>query len=249
MQQNNLVGGIHAVKALLEHSPEKLKCLHIQSDRDDQRMQQILSLAKAKGIACHMQSQENMQRFLGEVQHQGVIAECFPSERVWDLETVFSAIKGPAFFLVLDGVQDPHNLGACLRTASAAGVHAVIAPKDRAVGLTAVVRKVACGAAEWVPFIPVTNLARALAFLKAQGVWVFGAAERAEANLFQTDLRGPIALVLGAEGTGLRRLTQDSCDHMLRIPMAGHLPSLNVAVAAGICLFEAVRQRGWVESR
>lgn len=244
MQQASFIGGIHAVEALLKHSPEKIKCLHVQRARHDKRLQYILDLAQEESIKVHIQLGENMEKFLPELQHQGIIAECFPMpEQNWSLENVFSAIQGPAFFLVLDGVQDPHNLGACLRVACAAGAHGVLAPKDRAVGLTPTVRKVACGAAEHIPFIPVTNLARSLAWLKNQGVWLFGAAERAESNIFQADLRGPIALVLGAEGTGLRRLTQDSCDYLVRIPTTGLLPSLNVGVAAGICLFEAVRQR------
>lgn len=244
MKQNNFIGGIHAVEALIRHSPERIKCLHIQNNRQDKRMQRLLALAQKTGIKIHLQSSENMEKFLSEFQHQGVIAECeYASDRVWGLEEVFVAIQGSAFFLVLDGVQDPHNLGACLRVACAAGAHGVIAPKDRAVGLTSTVRKVASGAAELIPFIPVTNLARSLAWLKEQGVWVFGAAERAEASLFASNLKGPVAFVLGAEGTGLRRLTQDCCDHLVKIPTTGALPSLNVAVAAGVCLFEALRQR------
>lgn len=244
MKQNNFIGGIHAVEALLRHSPERIKCLHIQNNRQDKRMQQLLELAQKANIKVHLQISENMEKFLPELQHQGVIAECVnASDRVWNLEEVFATIQGPAFFLVLDGVQDPHNLGACLRVACAAGAHGVIAPKDRAVGLTMTVHKVACGAAELIPFIPVTNLARSLGWLKEQGVWVFGAAERAQTNLFTSDLTGPVALVLGAEGTGLRRLTQDCCDHIVKIPTTGALPSLNVAVAAGVCLFEAIRQR------
>ena len=246
MQQNNFIGGIHAVEALLTHSPERVKCLHVQRSRHDKRMQYMLDIAKDKGVKVNVQLAENMEKFLPEFQHQGVIAECVnASDRVWGLEAVFAAIQGPAFLLVLDGVQDPHNLGACLRVACAAGAHAVIAPKDRAASLTNTVRKVACGAAELIPFVAVTNLARSLAWLKEQGVWLFGAAERGETNLFSTDLAGPIALVLGAEGTGLRRLTQDCCDHIVRIPSTGALPSLNVAVAAGVCLFEAVRQRSF----
>ena len=246
MQQNNFIGGIHAVEALLAHSSERVKCLHVQRSRHDKRMRYMLDIAQDKGIKVQVQLIENMEKFLPAFQHQGVIAECVnASDRAWSLDEVFAAIQGPAFFLVLDGVQDPHNLGACLRVACAAGAHAVIAPKDRAVGLTNTVRKVACGAAELIPFIPVTNLARSLAWLKEQGVWLFGAAERAETNLFASDLSGPIAFVLGAEGTGLRRLTQDHCDHIVKIPSLDALPSLNVAVAAGVCLFEALRQRSF----
>jgi len=160
-----------------------------------------------------------------------------------DLWSLLDSLVGPPFLLVLDQVQDPHNLGACLRTADGAGVHAVIAPRDRSVGLTHVVRTVACGAAEKVPFVQVTNLVRTLEELKARGIWTVGTAGEATRSLYETDLTGPLALVMGAEGTGLRRLTRERCDFLVAFPMAGTVPSLNVSVAAGICLYEAVRQR------
>jgi len=245
MNQNNFVGGIHAVEALLRHSPEKLKCLYIQRHREDKRIQQLLEIAEKMGVKLQWQLRENMDKLLPELQHQGVIAECIAGwNSVWNLEEVVAGIQDSLFLLILDGVQDPHNLGACMRVACAAGVHAIIVPKDRAVGLTTTVRKVACGAAELLAFIQVTNLARSLAWLKEQGVWLFGAAEQGEKSLFDVDLRGSMAWVLGAEGSGLRRLTRESCDHLVKIPTSGALPSLNVAVATGICLFETVRQRG-----
>ncbi len=162
-----------------------------------------------------------------------------------DLFDIISRVSGPPLILVLDEVQDPHNLGACLRTADAAGVHAVVAPKDRAVGLTEVVIRTACGGAEHVPFIQVTNLARTLGQLKKAGLWLVGTSDRAERNLYEADLSGPLGLVMGAEGKGLRRLTEKHCDYLVRIPMSGTAECLNVSVAAGICLFEAVRQRTW----
>ena len=160
-----------------------------------------------------------------------------------DLTALVESLEEPAFLLVLDGIQDPYNLGACIRTANAAGMHAVIAPRDRASGITAVVRKVASGAVEAIPFIPVTNLARVLRHLQDSGVWIVGTDEEADTTLYDIDLSGPIALVLGAEGKGLRRLTRDHCDHIVKIPMAGTVESLNVSVAAGICIYEAMRQR------
>jgi 23S rRNA (guanosine2251-2'-O)-methyltransferase len=164
------------------------------------------------------------------------------------LPELLEALTVPPFLLILDGVQDPHNLGACLRSADAAGVHAVIVPKDRAVSLTAVVHKVAAGATESLPFIQVTNVARTIRELKVRNIWVFGFSDNAKANLFQANLTGPLALVMGAEGTGLRHLTEELCDEIYAIPMAGTVPSLNVSVATGICLFEAVRQRGTANS-
>lgn len=177
--------------------------------------------------------------------HQGVLAWVHsPAARNQnDLAGILEAAEGPPFLLVLDGVQDPHNLGACLRTADAAGVHALIAPKDNAVGLTPVACKVASGAARTVPYVQVTNLARAIDALKEQGVWFIGAAGQSGAGLFETDLTGPLALVLGSEGKGMRRLTRERCDLLVRLPMLGTIESLNVSVAAGICLYEALRQR------
>ena len=186
-----------------------------------------------------------LDRLVQNGNHQGVIAYCKSASTYseGDLKELLADLKEPAFLLILDGVQDPHNLGACFRSADAAGVHAIIAPKDRSVGLTASVSKVASGAAETVPFVQVTNLARTLEMLKEMGIWIYGAAGEAEQSLFKTDLKGSIALVLGSEGEGLRRLTRDTCDVLVKIPMHGSVSSLNVSAAAAVFLFEAVRQR------
>jgi 23S rRNA (guanosine2251-2'-O)-methyltransferase len=193
-----------------------------------------------------MTTGEALDRDAGHANHQGVLAQCrAAAERTeGELPGLLASLSGPALLLVLDGIQDPHNLGACLRSADAAGAQAVILPKDNAAPITPVVRKVASGAAEVLPVFQVTNLARTLDELKDAGVWLIGAAGEAEQTLYDVDLRGPVALVLGAEGTGLRRLTREKCDHLARIPMAGTVESLNVSVATGIFLFEAVRQRG-----
>jgi 23S rRNA (guanosine2251-2'-O)-methyltransferase len=190
-----------------------------------------------------MSDRARLDGMLGSGKHQGVVARVSAVQLPLDIDEVLENINEPALLLVLDGVQDPHNLGACLRVADAMGVHAVLAPKDRAVGLNATARKVASGAAETVPFIPVTNLARTLRDLKDKGVWTIGAAGEAEQDLFGTRLKGPLAWVMGAEGEGLRRLTRDVCDELVRIPMFGAVESLNVSVASGICLYETRRQR------
>jgi 23S rRNA (guanosine2251-2'-O)-methyltransferase len=208
----------------------------------------LIAAAEARGIPVHRLSGRELDRLLPGVRHQGVIAAIEPQEtedrQERDLPAFLEGLETPAFLLVLDGVQDPHNLGACLRTADAAGVHAVIVPRDRAAGITPVVRKVASGAAETVPLFRVTNLARCLRALKQAGVWIHGASDDAGSTLYETDLRGPLAIVLGGEGKGLRRLTRELCDFLVAIPMAGRVESLNVSVAAGVLLFEARRQRG-----
>jgi 23S rRNA (guanosine2251-2'-O)-methyltransferase len=214
--------------------------------RQDQRVQKVLQLAGQNGIAVEQVTRKKLDSLAGEGNHQGIVARCRPG-RAHDENFLYDLLDGlsePPFILVLDGVTDPHNLGACLRSADAAGVHAVIAPKDNAAGLNPTARKVACGAAESVPFIPVTNLARTLAQLQERGLWLRGAAGEAKATVYQADLTGPLVLVMGAEGTGLRRLTRETCDQLINIPMAGSVSSLNVSVATGVCLFEAVRQRG-----
>lgn len=217
--------------------------------RSDQRLQKIIHAAEVNQIHCQPVGRAKLDEFVAnegdELNHQGVVARCTPGE-TYDEAYLFSLLANlsvPPFLLVLDGVTDPHNLGACMRSAEAAGVHAVIAPKDKSAGLTPVARKVACGAAEVLPFIPVTNLARTLKKLQEQGVWLFGAAGEASQSVYQSRLTGPIAILMGAEGDGLRRLTQDTCDQLMHIPMAGSVSSLNVSVATGVCLFEAVRQR------
>ncbi|PWV58532.1 23S rRNA (guanosine(2251)-2'-O)-methyltransferase RlmB [Plasticicumulans acidivorans] len=241
-----IVYGLHAVSAALKHEPERVVGLWVDRKRRDARLREVLELAETAGVPVHMEDGQALDRLSGGARHQGVFARCRAPARAWsedDLDSVLAAIDGPPLLLVLDGVQDPHNLGACLRSADAAGVHVVIAPADRSAGLTPTARKVACGAAESVPFIQVTNLARTLRELKERGIWLVGAAGEAERDLYAMDLRGASALVLGAEGKGMRRLTRDECDYLARIPMAGQVESLNVSVATGIFLFEAVRQR------
>ena len=209
-------------------------------------MAAIRRLADGKGVRTGTRAANDLDRMAGGGVHQGVVAEvtdvAVPGEG--ELDDIVRAAGPAVLLLVLDGIQDPHNLGACLRTADAAGVHAVIAPRDRAAGLTAVARKVAAGAAESVPFIQVTNLARTLAHLKQLGVWIVGTAGQAELDLYQADLKGPLALVMGSEGAGLRRLTREACDFTVRLPMRGVVESLNVSVATGVVLYEVVRQRG-----
>jgi 23S rRNA (guanosine2251-2'-O)-methyltransferase len=236
--------GIHAVQALLSQHPERALTLYVQKERHDQKIQVITELAKTNRVKIELLTRVELDALVEDAVHQGVVAACHkPTAHTEnDLETIISAAAKP-LLLVLDGIQDPHNLGACLRSADAAGVHAVIVPKDKSVAITPTVSKVASGAAETVPFIQVTNLARTLRFLKDQGIWVFGAAGEATETLYQADLTVPAALVLGAEGQGLRRLTREHCDVLLNIPMRGSVSSLNVSVATGIFLFEALRQR------
>lgn len=245
MAQPIIIFGIHAVQGLLENHPERILRLCIHQERHDKKMTALLALAGELQIAVDLVSKKELDRMTHDANHQSVVALCKKQETLAeaDLLPMLAALDQPPFLLILDGVQDPHNLGACFRAADAAGVHAIIAPKDKSVGLTATVSKVASGAAESVPFVQVTNLARTLEQLKAAGIWIYGAAGEATQTLYQADLRGPIAIVLGAEGSGLRRLTRECCDVLLKIPMFGSVSSLNVSVATGIFLFEAVRQR------
>jgi 23S rRNA (guanosine2251-2'-O)-methyltransferase len=242
---NQFIYGIHAVKALLIEDPSSILCLHTQQARQDKRLIDILSLAQAADIRVKSTNLAVLDDLSELGNHQGVIAECAIQQHYTeaDLPTLFAQAKQP-LFLILDGVTDPHNLGACLRSADATKVTAVIAPKDRAVGLTPVVRKVASGAAETVPFITVTNLARTLRDLKEQGVWLYGLDDSAEESLYQTSFTGAIGFILGAEGEGMRRLTRELCDFLIKIPMLGTVSSLNVSVATAVCLYEAVRQTG-----
>ncbi|WKD49524.1 23S rRNA (guanosine(2251)-2'-O)-methyltransferase RlmB [Microbulbifer spongiae] len=248
--KQEVVYGLHAVQALLKSAPQNVQALLLLRGRNDQRLQKIIRQAEKNAIALQFVDRRTLDEKSGDnANHQGVIALCAGETRVHDekyLQEMLEQLarKGEApFLLVLDGVTDPHNLGACLRSAEAAGVHAVIAPKDKSAGLTPTARKVACGAAEILPLVTVTNLARTLRQLQQAGVWIFGAAGEAAQGLYQSQLTGPLALVLGAEGGGLRRLTREHCDHLVKIPMAGEVSSLNVSVAAAVCLFEAVRQR------
>ena len=239
------VFGLHTVNALLQQDPEHVVALWVLAPRRDARLERLLAAARKAHIAVQPVERRTLDQMVPGARHQGVVAEYrgAPPRGEPDLELLLQRLEGTPLLLVLDGVQDPHNLGACLRSADAAGAHAVVAPKDRAVGLTATVHKVASGASKTVPFIQVTNLARTLARLRAQGVWVVGATGEGQINLYEADLSVPLALVLGSEGRGLRRLTREQCDLLVRIPMKGIVESLNVSVAAGVCLFEAVRQR------
>lgn len=243
--KREFIFGLHAVQALLKSAPQRVIEIYMVQGRNDQKLQKIVNAAQSNGIHCQVVNRHKLDELVSDENHQGVVAVCTPGE-TYDEIYLFKLIENlnePVFLLILDGVTDPHNLGACMRSAEAAGVHAVIAPKDKSVGITPVVRKVACGAAEVLPFIPVTNLARTLKSLQEKGVWLFGAAGEAEQSVFECNLTGPIGILMGAEGDGLRRLTQDTCDHLMNIPMAGTVSSLNVSVATGVCLFEAVRQR------
>jgi 23S rRNA (guanosine2251-2'-O)-methyltransferase len=251
MSEHRILFGFHAVLSRLRQHAASVQEILIDRDRVDARMKDLLSLADAAGVRTMQVERTRLDGMAGiNGRHQGVLARVvdtpIPYKDIHDI--LESDLKEPPFFLVLDGVEDPHNLGACLRVADAMGVHAVIAPKDRAVGLNATVRKVACGAAETVPFIAVTNLARTLRELKDAGVFVVGTAAEAEHDLFTSQLTGPLALVLGAEGTGLRRLTSEVCDAHISIPMFGSVESLNVSVASGICLYEARRQRSLIKA-
>jgi 23S rRNA (guanosine2251-2'-O)-methyltransferase len=243
--KRNLVYGLHAVTAALERAPERVLELWSAGPRDDARARDLKARAEQVGVHVHAVSPDALTKLVGDVAHQGAVAALRPL-KPWDendLIESLSQVSGDPLFLVLDGVTDPHNLGACLRSAAAAGAHAVVIPKDRAAAVDGVVRKVAAGAAEFIPVASVTNLARTLDELKERGIWVVGTDGEAKMPLYSADFKRPLALVMGAEGSGMRRLTRDKCDFLVRIPMPGHIPSLNVSVAAGIALFEVLRQR------
>ncbi|MCE9632910.1 MAG: 23S rRNA (guanosine(2251)-2'-O)-methyltransferase RlmB [Methylophilales bacterium] len=244
MSGAHIIYGFHAVLSRMRQNARSIQELAIDKDRVDPRMKDLLSLAQENNVRVMQIDRARLDGMAAHGRHQGVVAKVVDTPIPYlDIHDVLESLKEPPFLLILDGVEDPHNLGACLRVADAMGVHAVIAPKDRAAGLNATVRKVACGAAESVPFIAVTNLARTMRELKEAGVWLVGAAMEAEHDLFETKLEGSFALVLGAESTGLRRLTLETCDALVSIPMLGSVESLNVSVASGICLYEARRQR------
>jgi 23S rRNA (guanosine2251-2'-O)-methyltransferase len=244
MAQSVLIHGFHAITSRLRQNAASVLEIYLDQERHDQRSRDLLHLAESLAVKIVPVARLRLDGMAPDGRHQGVIAKVSAGVALpHTLDGVLEGLSEPALLLVLDGVQDPHNLGACLRVADAMGAHAVIAPKDRAAGLNPTVRKVASGAAETVPFITVTNLARTLRELQELGIWVVGTAGEAEKDLFVMKLDGPMALVLGAEGEGLRRLTRENCDQLARIPMFGTVESLNVSVAAGICLFEARRQR------
>lgn len=244
---SEIVFGIHAVEVLLKRNSEVVNHIYVQNNRRDQRLHKLIKLAQTHNIKVIQKSREELDE-LTDQRHQGVIAQCGQLKKTSyhekHIPELLDAVDGAPFILILDGVTDPHNLGACLRSADAAGVHMVIAPKDNATGITDVVRKVACGAAEAIPFIMVTNLARSMKQLQERGIWIYGTAGEAKSDIYQSNLSGPIAIVMGAEGAGMRRLTKETCDHLIKIPMAGEVSSLNVSVATGVTLFEIVRQRG-----
>jgi 23S rRNA (guanosine2251-2'-O)-methyltransferase len=244
MSDNEYVYGVHAVQAMLQRSPKRVKQLILVRGRLDGRVQALLELAESAGVGVQRVMPDELDKIVEGV-HQGVVAPVTPSQ-MWSeemLDNLLDKLEGPALLLVLDGVTDPHNLGACLRSADAAGAHAVVIPRDRSASLSPTVRKVACGAAETVPLVAVTNLARTLKQLQQRGLWIVGTAGEAEQLIYQVDFKVPSVIVMGAEGSGMRRLTREHCDYLAKLPMAGSVSSLNVSVASGICLFEAVRQR------
>lgn len=251
MKKAERVFGLHAVTSLLERNPARVSLLQVLESRDDRRIQLVLELAGKANVPVRRVSRRELDELVPGVSHQGVVAETGEVKSVSEHELVgfIEQLEHPAFLLILDGITDPHNLGACIRSADAAGVDAVILPRDRSAPMNATVRKVACGAAEAVPVVRVTNLARVMKQLRDAGIWIYGAAGEAENRLYDTDLSGPLALVLGGEGKGLRRLTREHCDGLASIPLAGSVSSLNVSVATGVCLFEAQRQRAAMQDR
>lgn len=240
---DSVVFGIHAVRRRLQQAPQQCLAL-VCLENNNPRLRELMDLAEQSGVKLQLESRERLTQLCGSSKHQGCALQTLESAPLLDFDQCLNAIHSNSLLLVLDGIQDPHNLGACLRTADACGVDAVIIPRDRAVKVNATVRKVAAGGAESVPVIEVTNLARALADLKQAGVWIYGTSGDADTSLYDHDYQGPIALVMGAEGAGLRRLTIASCDHLVKLPMLGHVESLNVSVATGVCLFEILRSRG-----
>lgn len=244
-KQNQWIVGVNAVASSIENDADNVREVLIEAGSKNPRLTEIEENARRKGIDVRRVNTQALDGVGGGVRHQGVAAR-YAAARTWsenELEGLVSAAEGKALLLVLDGVQDPHNLGACLRSAAASGVTAVVIPKDKSATVNATVRKTSAGAADRIPVVAVTNLARALRELQKQGVWIYGLAGEAEASLYALDLRGNVALVLGGEADGLRRLTREHCDQLVKIPMPGEIESLNVSVAAGVTLFEAVRQR------
>ncbi len=246
--------GFHAVGVRIKTAPDSILEIHIEPTRRDARMRQFVERAKEAGVRLIESDGMRLAKLCGSHGHQGVVARVQAIAMVHSLDELLEALEASQadmplaqrvqpLLLVLDGVTDPHNLGACLRVADGAGAHAVIAPKDHAAGINATVAKVASGAAETVPYFMVTNLARTLGELKERNIWIIGTSDAASQTLYDVDMRGPVALVLGAEGDGMRQLTAKTCDQLVRIPMQGAVESLNVSVASGVCLFEAVRQR------
>ncbi len=241
---NKILFGFHAVTVRMKTAPQSIVEVHVDTSRRDQRMRQFVERAREAGLKLVDSDDDRLHKLCGTHRHQGVVARVQTLAASHSLDDTLDAVDGAPLLLVLDGITDPHNLGACLRVADGAGAHAVIAPKDHAVGVNATVAKVASGAADTVPYFMVTNLARALNELKERDIRIVGTSDAAERSLYEVDLRGPVALVLGAEGHGMRQLTGRTCDELVRLPMKGAVESLNVSVASGICLYEALRQRG-----
>jgi 23S rRNA (guanosine2251-2'-O)-methyltransferase len=244
MSETRFIYGFHAVTARLRQHAASVQEIYLDRGRRDRRAQDLVRLAEERGVRVMLVDSERLASMTGQTRHQGVAARAEAAKLPTHIEDVLEDLTEPALLLILDGVTDPHNLGACLRVADAMGVHAVIAPKDRAAGINATVAKVASGAAETVPYITVTNLARTMRDLKERGIWLIGADEKGTQDLYSAKLQGALGWVLGAEGEGMRRLTREHCDELVRIPMLGTVSSLNVSVSAGICLAETRRQRG-----
>ncbi|WP_445946262.1 23S rRNA (guanosine(2251)-2'-O)-methyltransferase RlmB [Shewanella sp.] len=244
MKKQDFIYGIHAIESLLTHSPERILELWVLQGRDDDRLASLLKVAQEFGCIAQRATKKTLDEKADSSQHQGVVARVQAAKVLAEneLDALLDVTEVP-FLLILDGVTDPHNLGACLRNADAAGVQGIIVPKDNSAGLTPTVSKVACGAAETVPLFQVTNLARTMRHLQDRGVWIVGTAGEADSALYQAELTGPLAIAMGAEDKGLRRLSREACDKLVSIPMSGSVSSLNVSVATGVCLFEAVRQR------
>lgn len=244
MKETRLIYGFHAITTRLRQQASAIQQLYLDTNRRDGRARDLIALAEQHQINIHFLASERLNAMLPQAKHQGVIAQINSLELpTHTFDSVLDQLNSDSLFLVLDGIQDPHNLGACLRVADAMGVTAVIAPKDRAAPLNAIAEKVACGAAQTVPYLTVTNLARSLREMQDAGVWLIGTAADAPHNLYETSLNRPLAWVLGAEGHGMRRLTREQCDELVNIPMYGHVESLNVSVSSGICLAETRRQR------
>ena len=250
MAESLWIFGLHAAHSAIEKHPERINNVYILKGRQDNRMNRLLDQVRAGGLKFQLAGREEFDRLLHkqglkDIRHQGVLVQttAAPVLKDNDLAALLDNMHEPPLLLVLDGVTDPHNIGACLRTCDAAGAHGLIVPKDKSATLTPTAVNIASGASETVPFFAVTNLARTLEMLKERGIWVYGTAGEASTSLYNHSLTGPMALVMGAEGKGMRRLTRDLCDALIHIPMSGDVSSLNVSVAAGVCLFEVVRQR------
>lgn len=250
MSDSMWVFGLHAAHSALEANPDRIREVVLLKGRQDNRMSKLLDVVREQGVRFRLVDRESFERILQKQQltdarHQGVLLQTIaaPVLKENDLEAMLDKLEEPPLLLVLDGVTDPHNIGACLRSCDAAGAHGLIVPKDKSATMTPTAVNIASGAADTVPFFAVTNLTRTLESLKERGIWVYGTAGEASTSIYKNKLTGPIALVMGAEGKGLRRLTRETCDVLINIPMAGQVSSLNVSVAAGVCLFEVVRQR------